>query len=249
MFEELAAHVAVVTGAGRGIGRAIARTLSAYGAQVILADIDAAAAETAAAEIRDAGGRAAVRALDVGDCGAIVDFAEELQASFGRVDVLVNNAGVVSRATAAELSLEDWDLSVDVNLRGAFFLTREIFSGMLERRQGAVVNISSLAALNGGIAVGPDYVASKAGLLGLTRHFARIGAPSGVRVNAVCPGIIGTKVTTALSKSEIQGLTNQIPMGRLGSPEEVANVVLFLVSDMASYVSGVALSVNGGIIA
>lgn len=249
MFEELEGRVAVVTGAARGIGRAIATTLAACKSKVILADVDADAAARAAEEIQNAGGLADARHLDVSDCREIAECASELEASFGRVDILINNAGVVSRASAAELSVHDWERTLNVNLRGAFLLTRELFPGMLERRSGAVVNISSLAALNGGIAVGPDYVASKAGLIGLTRHFARLGAPCGVRVNAVCPGIIDTHATTALGESQVLALQEQIPMGRLGSPGEVANVVLFLVSDMASYVSGVTINVSGGIIA
>lgn len=249
VFEELKGGVAVVTGAARGIGRATAATLAAHEARVILADVDADGATAAAAAIQDAGGLAEARHLDVADCEEIASFAKEVEASCGRVDVLVNNAGVVSRTKAAELSIEDWDRTLDVNLRGAFFLTREFFARMVERRRGGVVNVSSLAALNGGIFVGPDYVAAKAGLIGLTRHFARLGAPHGVRVNAVCPGIIETHMTTALNKGEQQGLKEQIPMGRFGSPEEVARVVLFLVSDMASYVSGAAISVTGGIIA
>jgi len=249
MYEELDGRVAIVTGAGCGIGRAIAKRLSAHNARMILADIDLDRVRITAEEIGNAGGHAEAYRLDVGDPDRIVRFIEQVTASFGRVDILVNNAGVVSRTSAVELSLEDWNHTLNVNLRGAFLLTRETFVGMQQRRRGAVVNISSLSALNGGIAVGPDYVASKAGLIGLTRHFARLGAPCGIRVNAVCPGIIDTRQTTALDERTLDGLKKQVPMGRFGSPDEVARVALFLVSAMASYVTGEVIAVTGGIIA
>ena len=249
MFEELENCVAVVTGAGRGIGRAIAHTLSAHKARLILADINLDTATITAEEISKAGYAAEAHRLDVGDTDEIVRFVQEMAARHGSIDILVNNAAVVSRKGAADLTVEDWNRAMDVNLRAAFLLTRDVFAGMQTKRRGAEVNISSLAALNGGIAVGPDYVASKAGLIGLTRHFARLGAAYGIRVNAVCPGIIETKQTTVLDENLLAVLREQIPMGRFGSPDEVARVVLFLVSDMASYVTGETITVTGGIIA
>jgi len=248
MFEELRNRVAIVTGAGGGIGQAIANTLASQGARVILADIDVDAAQAVADRISGGGHSAEARRLDVGSPDAIAEFVGGVARSWGRVDILINNAGIVSRSRAADLLVDDWDRTLDVNLRGAFLLSREVFAGMRERRLGAIVNISSLAALNGGLAVGPDYVASKAGLIGLTRHFARLGAPHGIRANAVCPGIIDTKQTRVLDDDALASLTNQIPLGRLGSVDEVAMVVLFLVSDMASYVTGEAITVTGGIL-
>ena len=248
VFDEMKGRVGLVTGAARGIGRAVADALASVGARVLVADVDREGAVAAADAIRAGGGAAEAFHLDVGDPAAIRDFAGEVESSYGAVDILVNHAGVVSRAGALELSVENWDRTLDVNLRGAFLLTRELFPGMMERGRGAVVNVSSMAALSGGLAVGPDYVASKAGLLGLTRHFARLGAARGVRANAVCPGIIETGATAAAGEEKVRELVAGIPMGRLGSPGEVASVVLFLASDMASYVSGVAIVVSGGII-
>ena len=163
------------------------------------------------------------------------------------MDILANNAGIVSRKAIDNLSAEEWDKTLQVNLRGAFLMNQAVLPGMKNRKRGAIVNMSSLAALNGGLAVGADYVASKAGIIGLTRHLARAGAPFGVRANAVCPGIIATRVTTLLDETRQKDLCAQIPMGRFGSTEEVASVVLFLISDMASYVTGEIVTVTGGI--
>ena len=247
MFEELNRQVALVTGAAQGIGRAIAEALSAVGVRTVLADLDLARAESAAEEIKAAGADARVVELDVADADAVKRTVCDIEASSGAVDILVNNAGVVSRKDIAEVSPQDWDRTLDVNLRGAFLMSQAALPGMQQRRRGAIVNVSSLAALNGGIAVGADYVASKAGLVGLTRHFAHAGAPFGVRVNAVCPGIIATRATNGLDTAKQEDLRKRIPMQRFGSAAEVAAVVLFLVSDMASYVTGEAITVTGGV--
>jgi 3-oxoacyl-[acyl-carrier protein] reductase len=249
MFEELRERVAVVTGGGRGIGKAIAHCLSKHGARSIVADIDLDAAQATARSIAASGGAAEARPLDVGDPAMITAFVKAALDAHGHLDILVNNAGIVSRVNAAELSVDLWDRTLDVNLRGAFLLTREILPVMQRQKSGAIVNVSSLAGLNGGIAVGPDYVASKAGLIGLTRHFARLAASSGVRVNALCPGIIGSEATTRLGEAKMEELRKIIPLGRIGSVEEVAKVVLFLASDMSSYITGETVIVTGGIFA
>ena len=247
MFEELSGRVAVVTGAAQGIGRAIADTLCALGTRTAMADLDFPKAEVSAREIRASGWDARAFQLDVADAEAVTQVVRDVEESWGAVDILVNNAGVVSRRAIPDLSLGEWDRTLEVNLRGAFLMSQAVLPEMKHRKRGAIVNISSVAAIGGGLAVGADYVASKAGLLGLTRHFARAGAPFGVRANAVCPGIIATRATTLLDEARQEDLHAQIPMGRFGSAEEVASVVLFLVSDMASYVTGEVIAVTGGI--
>ena len=246
MFEELNGRAAVVTGAAQGIGRAIADTLCALGTRTALADLDFPKAELSAREIQASGGDVRPLKLDVADAEQVTQLVRDVEESWGAVDILVNNAGVVSRRAIPDLSPDEWDRTLEVNLRGAFLMSQAVLPGMKHRRRGAIVNISSLAALNGGLAVGADYVASKAGLLGLTRHFARAGAPFGVRANAVCPGIIATRATTILDEARQEDLRARIPMGRFGSAEEVASVVLFLASDMASYVTGEVIAVTGG---
>ena len=213
-----------------------------------LADLDFPKAELSAREIQAAGGDARPFKLDVAEAEQVTQLVREVEESWGTVDILVNNAGIVSRREIPDLSPSEWDRTLEVNLRGSFLMSQAVLPGMQHRRRGAIVNISSLAALNGGLAVGADYVASKAGLLGLTRHFAQAGAPFGVRANAVCPGIIATRATTRLDEARQEYLRARIPMGRFGSAEEVASIVLFLVSDMASYVTGEVIAVTGGII-
>ena len=247
MFENLGNQTAIVTGAAQGIGYAIARTLCVHGMRVAIADLDLSKAESAAKEIQASGGDARAFQVDVSDEEQVKRVVNDIENLWGSVDILVNNAGIVGRKAIDDLSTGEWDKTLQINLRGAFLMSQAVLPGMKDRKHGAIVNMSSLAALNGGLAVGADYVASKAGIIGLTRHLARVGAPFGVRANAVCPGIIATRVTTLLDEARQKDLCAQIPMGRFGSAEEVASVVLFLVSDMASYVTGETITVTGGL--
>jgi len=247
VFENLNGRVAVVTGAAQGIGRAIADALCASGTRTALADLDFPKAELSARQMQASGGDVRPFNLDVSSADQVTQLVRDVEDLWGAVDILVNNAGIVGRRAIPELSADEWDKTLDVNLRGTFLMSQAVLPGMKHRRCGAIVNISSLSALNGGLGVGADYVASKAGLIGLTRHFSRAGAPFGVRANAVCPGIISTRVTTSLDEARQEALRAQIPMRRFGSAEEVASVVLFLVSDMASYVTGEVIAITGGI--
>lgn len=247
MFGSLKNQVALVTGGAQGIGYAVAEALAARGMRVALADLDPSKAESSAAELQASAGEVRPFQVDVADADQVRALVHDVEELWDGVDCLVNNAGIVSRRSVDVLSPEEWDRTLEVNLRGTFLMSQAVLQGMQRRRRGAIVNLSSLSALNGGLAVGADYVASKAGIIGLTRHFARAGAPSGVRVNAVCPGVIATRVTTLLDEDRQKELCAQIPLGRFGSAEEVASVVLFLVSDMASYVTGEVVTVTGGL--
>jgi NAD(P)-dependent dehydrogenase (short-subunit alcohol dehydrogenase family) len=240
---------AVVTGAARGIGRAIAERLAAAGAQVIVADKDEAEGRTTAAAIAKTGGKAAFVALDVTDPGMVADVVETIYRQHGAVDVLVNNAGIVRNAPAAEMNLEDWKDVIDINLGGVFHCAQAFGRHMVAAGRGTIVNISSMC---GEIVVHPQpqvaYNAAKAGVNLLTKSLAVEWAKDGVRVNAVAPGYVGTELTLrGRSNPEWFGTwMGMTPMGRLGEPREIANAVLFLAADASSYITGTVLTVDGG---
>ena len=251
---------AIVTGGGRGIGRAIARRFAREGAAVLVAARTAREVEAVAQEIRAAGGRAASLAADVAqeqECGRIYHFAVE---ALGGVDVLVNNAGVLGPVRAVqEISAGEWDAVMAVNLRSAFLLSRLVLPGMLERGRGAILNISSVAA-KGAFGFNGPYAASKAGLLALTRTLAAETGRKGVRVNAICPGPVpetamsqelGTRLGERFGKKPeevLEGAVRGILQGRAQSAEEVAAAAVFLCSEQASAITGQALLVDGGML-
>lgn len=243
----LIGRVALITGAGRGIGRAVALALAADGADVALASYTARNAESAAAEVREKTGR---RALAVqADVGVAADverlFAQAIDA-FGRVDILVNNAGVTRDNLILRMSEEDWDAVLDTNLKGAFLCTRAASRIMLRQKSGKIINITSVMGLVGN-AGQANYAASKAGLIGLTKSSAKELGSRGITVNAVAPGFIQTDMTDALSAEIREQVKKQIPLARLGVPEDVARVVRFLASDEAAYITGQVIRVDGGL--
>jgi 3-oxoacyl-[acyl-carrier protein] reductase len=244
---ELAGQVAYVTGGAAGIGLAIARALGARGARVVLFDRDAALAESAAKELAAGGIEAHARALDVADGAAVEQGFEAALATLGRVDVLVNNAGITRDGLLIRMTDEQWTQVLDVNLKGAFLCCRAVAKPMMKARSGRIVNISSVVGLmgNGGQA---NYSASKAGLLGMTRSLARELASRGITVNAVCPGFIETRMTANLPETARAELMAKIPLGRLGQPQDVAEVVAFLASPRAAYVTGQTWAVDGGMV-
>lgn len=244
---ELSGQVAFVTGGAAGIGLAIARTLAARGARVVLFDRDGALAEASAGELCGAGLDARARALDVADPAAVESAFGEAVGSLGRVDVLVNNAGITRDALLVRMSDEQWAQVLDVNLKGAFLCCRAVARPMMKAKAGRIVNISSVVGLmgNGGQA---NYSASKAGLLGMTRSLARELASRGITVNAVCPGFIETRMTAGLPETARAELMARIPLGRLGQPQDVAEVVAFLASPRAAYVTGQTWAVDGGMV-
>ena len=238
-------QVAVITGASRGIGRAIALKLSAAGAAVVVTATTLEGAKRTADEITALGGRALAVKVDVSVSAEVEGLFKEAVASFGRLDILVNNAGITKDGLLLRMKDADWDAVVDVNLKGAFICTREAAKVMSKARYGRIVNVSSVVGEMGNPGQA-NYCASKAGMIGLTKSVAKELARRNVTVNAVAPGFIETDMTQELSEKAKETLQEQIPMGRLGSGDDVASAVLFLVSGGAAYITGHVLSVNGG---
>lgn len=237
--------VALVTGAGRGIGKAIAQGLSDAGATLAVNDIDP---QTATLTTGILQGECQAYVADVTDSAAVQTMVDKVVSDFGRVDILVNNAGVEPRASILEMSDEEWQSAIQTNLSAAFYTSRSAGRVMKTAGEGVIINISSIAGHNIPIALRSGYVASKAGLVGFTRECAREFAAYGIRVNAVCPGVIETEMTAHLRQNQEQMAKwlADIPQGRLGIPEDVAGMVLFLCSDAARYLTGQAINVDGG---
>jgi 3-oxoacyl-[acyl-carrier protein] reductase len=241
---DLTGKVALVTGGSRGIGRAIAETLYGAGARVAILGRDTGRAEEAA---RTLGERACAVTADVSDAAQVAAAVSAAEQALGPVDILVNNAGLTRDGLLARMSGDDWDAVLDANLKGAFLLTKAVTRGMMKRRWGRVINITSVVGLMGN-AGQANYAASKAGLIGLTRAVARELASRNVLVNAVAPGFIDTDMTRALTDAQRATLLAQIPLGRLGQGGDVARAVLFLASDHADYITGQVLVVDGGMV-
>ena len=241
-------QVAVVTGAGRGIGHAIAVRLAKEGARVASVSRTEANAQKTADEINTARADAAkAYSVDVADQTAVQKAAEQIFADFGRVDILVNNAGVTRDGLSMRMSMEDWDTVLNTNLKGAFNFIQAVMRPMIKQRSGRIINISSIAGLIGN-AGQANYAASKAGLIGLTKTLARELASRGITVNAVAPGLIETDMTTVLSEEIRQNILKNVPLGKLGEPEDIAGAVAYLASAEAKYITGQVLTVDGGMV-
>jgi 3-oxoacyl-[acyl-carrier protein] reductase len=245
--QELVGQVAFVTGGAAGIGLAIAGRLGARGARVVLFDRDLATAVLAAEQLRSQGVEARAQAVDVADAASVETSFQEMVEAFGRVDILVNNAGITRDGLLIRMTDEQWDQVLAVNLKGAFNGCRAVARPMMKARYGRIVNISSVVGLMGNSGQA-NYSASKAGLLGLSRSLARELASRGITVNAVCPGFIETRMTADLPETARAELMARIPLGRLGQPEDVAQVVAFLASPRAGYVTGQTWAVDGGMV-
>jgi 3-oxoacyl-[acyl-carrier protein] reductase len=239
-------RVALVTGASRGIGEAIARRLASEGATVIAAARTAEVLEATVATIAAAGGRAVALRLDLADSGSIEAGVKSALTTHGQIDVLINNAGVTDDGLILRMSKESWDRVLATNLTGAFLLTQAVVKSMVRRRYGRIVNITSVVGLMGN-AGQSNYAASKAGLVGLTKSIARELASRQVTCNAVAPGFIETAMTEKMTEEARQSLFGQIPLGRLGAPADVASAVAFLASEEASYITGHVLNISGGL--
>jgi len=244
---DLMGKVAIVTGAGRGMGEATSKLLAAHGAIVIVNDIDPKRAERVATEITHQNGTAVAMPADVADYGQVSQMVETIFKIYGRIDILVNNAGILCRRTSIEeISPEEWDLVFNVNVKGVFNCSKSVMKILKQQQSGKIVNISSSAGRSTSELGGVHYTSSKAAVLGLSRHLARELAPFNINVNTICPGLIDTEmIREATTPEELEAERKQIPMGRFGTPEEEADLVLYLVSEASKYINGATIDLNG----
>lgn len=242
----LAGKVAMVTGGARGIGRSIALLLAQRGADVAVVDLDADGAAAVAAEIEALGRRATGLRVNVSVEADVQDGVAAVEEALGPIGILVNNAGLTRDGFMARMSEADWDLVLDVNLKGAFLLSKAVSRGMMKQRSGSIVNMASVVGRRGN-AGQVNYSAAKAGLIGLTKSLARELASRNVRVNAIAPGYIQTEMTAGLSEAVRGAIVGSTPLGRMGTPDDVAQAVAFLASDAAAFITGTVLPVDGGL--
>jgi NAD(P)-dependent dehydrogenase (short-subunit alcohol dehydrogenase family) len=246
-FENLSGRIAIVTGAGQGMGRSVAQALAARGATIVVNDLKAEKAEGVAAELRAGGAEAHAIVADVIDAAAVRGMIEETIARYGGIHILINNAGVLRPTKVAEIPESEWDWVIAVNLKGTFLCSQAVLPAMKAAGWGRIVNFSSTAGKNVSTVGGAHYTAAKAGILGFTRHLAKEVAADGITVNSVCPGLIDTEMVRAtIDDARTADYARSFPISRLGLPEEVAELVAFLASDRAAYITGASLDINGG---
>jgi 3-oxoacyl-[acyl-carrier protein] reductase len=245
---DLGGRVAVVTGASRGIGRAIALELAGFGAKVVVNyNRNSQAADEVVAAIEASGGEALAVRGDVAVAAMAQGLIDAAVSSLGRIDILVNNAGTTRDNLLVRMSEEDWDTVLDINLKGAFNCTRSVTKTMMKQRYGRIINVTSVSGLSGN-AGQANYSAAKAGLIGLTKSVAKELGSRNITVNAIAPGFVETDLTGVLGNQMIENILSMTPLGRLGNPEDIAHAVAFLVSDEASFITGQVLSVDGGLV-
>ena len=241
----LKGQVAIVTGASRGIGEAIARTLAGAGATVVGTSTSGGGAESIAKMLAEAGAKGAGKVLDVRDAAACAAFVDDAQKEFGGVSILVNNAGVTRDNLLARMKDEEWDEIQATNLKPVFTLSRAVLRGMMKARAGRIVNVTSVVGFTGNPGQA-NYAAAKAGMVGFSKSLAREVGSRGITVNCVAPGFIETDMTRALAEDQVKKLVENVPLGRLGRVDDIAQAVLFLCSPAAAYITGATLHVNGG---
>lgn len=246
-MQRLQDKVAVITGAGRGIGRATAEKFATEGAIVIVAEVDPESGAAVERDIRSQGGQADFIPVDVSDRESVGNLFGTVQQRYRRLDILVNNAGILRDRTLKKLEEEDFDRVIEVNLKGVYLCTRQAAELMRNQDGGVIVNATSGVALYGNFGQ-TNYVASKAGVIGMTRVWARELARDGIRVNAVAPGFIETEMTAGIPEKVVAMMNAKIPLGKWGRPGDVANAYCFLASDEAAYITGAVLSVDGGVV-
>ena len=246
-MSQLANQIAVVTGAGRGIGRAIALKFAAEGADIVCVSRTAENSGKVANEVRALGRKAWAHAVDVAESRAVAEAGEKILAETGRVDILVNNTGITRDGLLVRMSEQDWDTVLDTNLKGAFLFTKAFARAFIKQRSGCVINVSSITGLIGN-AGQCNYAASKAALIGFTKSVARELASRGITVNALAPGFVETDMTSALSEEVRRELLQKIPLNAFGQPDDIANAALFLASPAARYITGQVITVDGGMV-
>jgi 3-oxoacyl-[acyl-carrier protein] reductase len=246
---EFAGQTAIVTGVARGFGRAIVRRLARGGARVVAADINLPGAQETVALTKQDGGEATAYQMDVSSATSVEGLVRTAMSTYGnRVDILVNNAGIWKLIPTEETGEEEWDRIVNVNMKGTFLCSRAVIPIMRKQGKGHIVNIASIAARNGGTMAGIHYVASKGGVLAMTKKLGKELGQYGIVVNGINPGTSGTEMTKDWPRSIIDGIVKNTPLGRLVEPEDIADVVAFLASDAARFVHGETIEVNGGIL-
>ena len=241
----LQGKVSIITGSGRGIGRATALKFAAEGARTVVCDLDKNSVDAVVAEIKARGGEAAGYVVDVTERGSIDAMVAAVKASYARIDTLVNNAGVVQDARMVNMTDEQFDKVIDVNLKGTFNCAKSVLDTMLSQQSGVILNASSIVGIYGNFGQ-TNYAASKFGVIGMAKTWAREFGRKGIRANAVCPGFVETDIIKGIPDNVLQSMISKVSMGRLGKPEEIANTYAFLASDEASFINGAVIEVSGG---
>jgi len=247
MDKHLANRVALITGGGQGIGRAVALRFAGEGAKVVVIDIVAESARAVADEIKAAGGEAMAVTCDVTRRDQIDALVGQVLDAYGQIDILCNNAGITRDARLVKMTEDEFDSVVDVNLKGVFNLTQAVAPHMIERGYGRVISASSIVGLYGNFGQ-TNYVATKAGVIGMTRVWARELGPKGITANAIAPGFIATDMIKTVPQKVLDDFAGRTPVRRLGTPEDVANAYLFLASEESGFINGIVLSVDGGLV-
>ncbi len=241
----LAGKISIITGAARGIGHATAKKFAREGAKVVVCDLDQTAVDAAVHEVRQAGGEAHGFVVDVTDPVSIRAMVDAVMQRYGRIDVLVNNAGIVQDAQLLKMREDQFDRVIDVNLKGTYNCTKAMAAIMVEQGSGVILNASSIVGIYGNFGQ-TNYAASKFGVIGMVKTWARELGRKGVRANAVCPGFVETSIISSIPEKVLEAMKARVPLGRLAKPEEIANTYAFLASDEASYINGAVIEVSGG---
>lgn len=240
--------VAIVTGGAYGLGKCISTHLIKEGAKLVIIDINREKLKKISKELQNKEFNVLAIKADISDIYEINAMVETVIKKFSKIDILVNNAGVCFRTNISKITESEWDYVLDVNLKGAFFVSQKVLFYMKQQKSGKIINIASSSGKIGGVAVGAHYSASKAGIICLTKSFAKDSASYGINVNAICPGVIGTEMTTSIGKEKIDNYKKVIPLGKIGKPDDVANAVLFLASNKSNYITGEIFDVDGGMV-
>jgi 3-oxoacyl-[acyl-carrier protein] reductase len=239
--------VAIITGAGSGIGRESALLFAKEGAKVVVADVNEKGGEETAAQIKTNGGESFFFKLDVTNREQSKNMVKTTMEKYGRIDILINNAGITQDALVAKMTEEQWDRVIDINLTGVFNCTQAVVEVMMTQGKGAIVNTSSIVGVNGNVGQ-VNYAATKAGLIGMTKTLAKELGRKGIRVNAVAPGFISTPMTAAVPDKILEQMKEKTPLKRLGEPKDLANAYLYLASEEANFINGAVLAVDGGLV-